>query len=493
MLDLSRWRADPIAFIEECLVDPDTGKAFVLTDAQRDFLKLAFTLDAMGRLKHPAMVWSQIKKSGKTTFAAIIVITMILLFGGRNALGICAANDLEQSSGRVFARIVAIIKASPLLKNEATITVNKIVFKNVYDATIIAIASDAGGAAGANPTIVSIDELWAFTTERSRRLWDELAISPARTISARLVTSYAGYHGESELLEDICKHGMALPEVAPNLRAGNGMLFHWSHVPLSPWQTPEWLAQMRRDNRPSAFMRMYENKFVSDKSAFVDMDKWDQCVHDELHPSHERQSIWIGIDASSKRDSTALVAVTYNKNTNPHTVRLIQHKVFTPPIDFEVIERVILDWHRMFIIRKAYVDPSQMVAMAQRLKKAGIPIKEFVQTPANITEATTNLFDLINAKTLLLYRDEAMRLAASRAVTVESSRGQRIDKTKAAHHVDVVVALAMAALAAVKGQAEGISCTDPIWSAAWGNSPDDPDGTGAWHMARFMDHIRKFG
>ena len=90
----------------------------------------------------------------------------------------------------------------------------------------------------------------------------------------------------------------------------------------------------------TAFMRMYENKFVSDKSAFVDMDKWDQCVHDELHPSHERQSIWIGIDASSKRDSTALVAVTYNKNTNPHTVRLIQHKVFTPPIDFEVIERV---------------------------------------------------------------------------------------------------------------------------------------------------------
>ena len=45
-----------------------------------------------------------------------------------------------------------------------------------------------------------------------------------------------------------------------------------------------------------------------------------------------------------------------------------------------------------------------------------------------------------------------MRLAVSRAVIVESSRGWRLDKLKQQHKIDVVVALSMACLAAVRGQ-----------------------------------------
>ena len=47
-----------------------------------------------------------------------------------------------------------------------------------------------------------------------------------------------------------------------------------------------------------------------------------------------------------------------------------------------------------------------------------------------------------------------MRLAISRAIIVESSRGWRFDKAKQTHKIDVVVALSMAALAAVRGQSE---------------------------------------
>ena len=45
-----------------------------------------------------------------------------------------------------------------------------------------------------------------------------------------------------------------------------------------------------------------------------------------------------------------------------------------------------------------------------------------------------------------------MRLAVSRAIIVESSRGWKLDKLKQQHQIDVVVALSMAALAAVRGQ-----------------------------------------
>ena len=50
---LVRWRASPIAFIEEMLHDPETGRPFVLLEAKRAFMRHAFTLDRNGRLALP--------------------------------------------------------------------------------------------------------------------------------------------------------------------------------------------------------------------------------------------------------------------------------------------------------------------------------------------------------------------------------------------------------------------------------------------------------
>ena len=234
---LARWRSDPIAFVEHVLCNPETGRPFVLSEAERWFLKFAFTLDERGRLKYPELVFGAIKKSGKTTLAAIIMLTMVLLYGGRFAEGYCVANDYEQAASRVFAMIKRIVEASPLLRGIAKLTTDRVTFP-ALGATIIAIASDAAGAAGANPTISCFDELWGFVSERSRRLWDEMITSPARKISCRLTVSYAGFTGESGLLEELYKRGMALPEVGPSLHAGSGMLFAWHTEPIAPWQTP---------------------------------------------------------------------------------------------------------------------------------------------------------------------------------------------------------------------------------------------------------------
>jgi hypothetical protein len=38
---------------------------------------------------------------------------------------------------------------------------------------------------------------------------------PTRKISCRLVVTYAGFSGESVLLEELYRRGMALPEVGP--------------------------------------------------------------------------------------------------------------------------------------------------------------------------------------------------------------------------------------------------------------------------------------
>jgi phage terminase large subunit-like protein len=62
------------------------------------------------------------KKSGKTTLAALVMITIILLYGGRFAEGYCVANDLEQAVSRVFTMVCRIVEASPLLRAIARIT-----------------------------------------------------------------------------------------------------------------------------------------------------------------------------------------------------------------------------------------------------------------------------------------------------------------------------------------------------------------------------------
>jgi hypothetical protein len=110
---LTRWRRNPISFIQQCLRDPDTGKPFKLLDAERRFLAHAFQLGDDGRLLYPEQIYACPKKSGKTTFAAIHALTTTLLFGGRYPEATICANDLEQARGRVFEMIKRIVECSP--------------------------------------------------------------------------------------------------------------------------------------------------------------------------------------------------------------------------------------------------------------------------------------------------------------------------------------------------------------------------------------------
>jgi hypothetical protein len=253
---LARWRADPAAFIETVLYDPETGALFKLLDAEKQFLAHAFKTGRTGRLRYPEQVYACPKKSGKTGFAAMHMLTTILLFGGSFPEGYALANDQEQAQSRVFEAIKRIVEASPLLRREAKVMADKITFPAFASATIRTLASDYQSAAGANPVISCFDELWAYSSERARRLFDEMVPPPTRKIACRLTVTYAGFEGESVLLEELYKRGMKQPEVGPSLHAGDGILMAWHHEPVAPWQTQDWLDEMRRSQRPNQYLRM---------------------------------------------------------------------------------------------------------------------------------------------------------------------------------------------------------------------------------------------
>ena len=456
---LQRWRTRPIYFIEQVLRDPETGQPFELYEAQKQFFEHCWDRDTNGRAVYPEQCVGAPKKTGKTTIGGIHLLTTTCLYGGRFAEAYCVANDFEQAQGRVFQQIKRIIECSPYLKDEVNITQSRITFPQT-GAVIQAIASgDAAAAAGGHPVISSFDELRGYTSERSRRLWDEMIPVPTRMFSVRLTTTYAGFSGESVLLEELYNRGMAQPEIAPNLHAGDGLLMAWHHEPIAPWQTQEWLDEMRRTLRPNQYLRMIENRFVSSENTFVSMAAWDRIVNPSLGimPPTKQAQVFIGIDASVKHDSTAIVVVARDGTGESRFYRLVNHYIFHPspdaPLDFEAtIERTVLDLCKKYYVVQVLFDPYQMASTSQRLVKAGVPIEEFPQSSPNLTAATQNLYELIQSQQLVV-SDAEMRLAVSRAVALETSRGWKISKDKQTHKIDVVVALAMACHAAV-------TCTD---------------------------------
>jgi len=381
---LLRWRRNPVAFIERHLVNPETGKLFKLLEAEKQFLRLALTLGPDGRLLYPELVFGAIKKSGKSAFAALVVLIVLLLFGGPYAEAYCVANDYQQAQDRVFAVCCRIVEASPLLRGEARIGADKITFP-ATGATITALASDYAGIAGGHPVISVFDELWAYTSERARRMYDELVPVPTRKISCRLVVSHAGF-----------------------------------------------------------------------EDAFIAMDDWDACVDPGVAPVLQEKAlrVHVGVDASVKHDTTAIVAVTFDRE-DQH-VRMVNHRIFQPskrePLDFEAtIEATLCEFMQRYAVCSVHYDPFQMAAVAQRLQAAGVPMHEFPQTADRLTAIGSGLLELVKSRSLVVYPDADIRLAISRAVAVETPRGWRIAKDKASHKIDVVVALAMAAHAAVQG------------------------------------------
>jgi hypothetical protein len=487
---LERWRSAPAAFVEECLCDPETGQPYRLLPAERAFLDHAFRTGDDGRLLYPEQIYSCGKKGGKTHFNAMHLLTTVLLFGGRNAEATICANDLEQSIGRVFQAVKSIVEASPLLKSEAKITQDRITFPSI-GATITAVASDFAGAAGGNANVASFDEAWAYTSERSRRLWDEMVPPPTRKIALRLTTTYAGFEGESTLLEELLKRGTAQPLVGKDLHAGDGILCFLTHEPIAPWQTQSWLDQMRQQLRANAFIRMIENKFVTTESTFCDMEWWDACVDPALRPEllgGTMMPTWLGIDASVKHDSSAVVAVTFDDKTKK--VRLVAHRVFQPtpdkPLDFEAtIESTVREFARRFSVRSVHYDPYQMAAVAQRLQASGIRMREYPQSVPNLTAMGSNLYELIKSGDLAVYPDDALRLAVSRTIALDTPRGIRLAKEKTSHKIDVVIALAMASLHAVE------QATRPLPLIGLGGRAFNRDGmTVADSVSGFFDKFK---
>ena len=110
----------PIHFIDKLVKKNELGHPFRLSDHQREVLRLAFAFDQDGRLPYDTIVYSCIKKSGKTTLNGALTLAWGFTQEAPNEI-LILANDLEQTLARVFRTMEGIIQHNPELQREAEV------------------------------------------------------------------------------------------------------------------------------------------------------------------------------------------------------------------------------------------------------------------------------------------------------------------------------------------------------------------------------------
>jgi hypothetical protein len=114
-------------------------------------------------------------------------------------------------------------------------------------------------------------------------------------------------------------------------------------------------------------------------------------------------------------------------------------------------------------------------------------MREYPQSVPNLTAIGANLFELIKSGGLVVYPADDLRLAVSRTIALETPRGLRLAKEKTSHKIDVVIALAMAALHAVEqGSFEQVLVWPEFWPKVCGDRwSGEVDGG---HIARGAEY-----
>lgn len=418
------------------------------------------------RLPYSRILWSDVKKSGKTELSYGVHLWFGLFVdvpGEQYVL----ANDFEGAKSRVWRALEEGLKKNPLLKENKDWRVIGSQISITNGTTIKAIATDYRGEAGSNHSLATVDEPWGVIHDSGLKLMTEFGPVPTRENSTIFYTGYQGFEGQSEFwhnLIDEAKAGEPVPELM-HIEDGDGnpacwrngrMFLFWNHKGMQPWHTAEYYTEERRayKGRLNEFIRVHENRRVKNATAFCSEEQWDKLLDPELralNPLGDTRSIVLGVDAATKHDCCALAATTWNAEKK--RVELVYSKIWYPDdgqiVLIDTIGPEIVRLHQTFYVAAVYYDPFQMAAIAEMCKRVGVEMVEFPQTSRRL-QSDTLLHDLLWGGNFAHYGDPELKQHITNALTKETERGQRIVKELTIKKVDGAVATAMSALGTVE-------------------------------------------
>lgn len=409
--------SDPISWMErefyipETRNDPKLKGRLKLVDYQKDAIREALSKDENGLYKYSIIVWSDIKKSIKSTIAAAVNLwgTEFSEWGERYVV----ANDLKQADSRVNYYIRRAIQLNPRLAKKYKFNGYRITAPN--GSFIEAIPIDPSGEAGSNADQVTFSELWGANESAKQTMWAEMTLSPTKYgRSFRWIESYAGFAGESKLLYSLYELGVTngrllWPDRLYDVTEGEPtplelyvneearMLCLWNTQPRCPWQLKAYYKSESSVLLPNQFDRMHRNKWVTNEETFVHPEWIDACIRSQADwPTYDqrRHPMIISLDAGVSGDNFGLWMGCRHPNF-PDDVCTVFIQRWIPPtggkIDFQGTdekpgpEKVIEKLTKEYNVVQINYDPYQLHDLATRMKKKGITwFKDFPQGPKRL-------------------------------------------------------------------------------------------------------------
>ena len=417
----------------------ETRKPIIIEDWQE---KLILNhLFKSNKIYHLAVI-GLTKKDGKSTLAALIALHK-LMFGPDFSEIYILANDLEQAQATVFSKIIRAIELNQRLLLRLNLTENLISYE-AKGSFIKVLPADFKGSFGTGASLVIFDELWAYESERARRLFEAFTENPTRPDFLTLVVSHAGYDKES-LLYDLYKIGIS-PDKPKDY------FFLWSHKNLASWKTKDFLDRQR--NRPgmrkNVYRRLYKNEWTEPGEKFITSVEYNRCVNPDLRPSlpDKKLLIWVGVDASVSGDTSAVSVVTKTLNNK---IRLVGYRIWKPNRKNKMnLERTIGDYlrelYRGYLVIKIMYDPYQLHSLMTGLFEEGLPVEELAQTQKSTSSFSAMLYECIKYGNFEVFPDDSLAYYFTNAGVKENALGFRLVK-QSGKKIDIVVASAMATYA----------------------------------------------
>lgn len=381
---------------------------------QKRILHHLFTIRQNGKLPYNRMVWSQIKKSGKTTIAAAILAWAACELESPNYF-LVLANSKQQSVGRIFQAAVPTLRA---LGHKVPLALNSRPFIRCKNGTDIeVIANNFEDQSGAGYGGVFGSEIWSFVTERDVRLLEELPPIPTRNISFNYWETYAGFKNESKVLlqyhgqifkdtdeKEATRRARPVPGLEDIVTLSNsgdiipacwhipetGLFYFNDHERRMPNQLGEageiyYAGEKALALRESAYIRLHENRWQDSEGGFL-LSEWiERSISNDL-PNNLAPMV-VAIDASrGRRDCVAIVGV--NQEFERYRTKFV--KIEQPQgSDFDLDQMVGEEIWRLF--RQGLIYRREGLPHEQALVNAGkVPIEVWYD-PYQMHQVAINL------------------------------------------------------------------------------------------------------
>ena len=422
------------------------------------------------------------KKNGKSTIGAAVAFYRLFRHDYEPDCSpeelYLLASDKEQASWIMFDKVRKACARDYRLAERVRVTKDWIERKD--DWGVLRVLPCDASCAGLNPSGVFADELWLYRYERMREVWEELTTVPTRLDPINLVVSYAG-QSEDCLLYDMYARGLAklglttqeaeqlgvlyAPEGHDAREVDKKFFFYCSHVNEASWVDAAYLEGQRKNLRRPTYLRLHENRWSAGSEAFCTSAQLDRCfdrakAHGVARGMPLASEAYVGIDAGTHHDCTAMAMVSPCEVDGQPAVRLLDHAVFVPPgggaFDLSEIATVVKGWQALHNIAMVRYDQYQMVRVAQELELAGLSLEPYGQTVTNLVRMCATLHEHVTQARLLLYESDEVRQHILNAHTKEHPQGWRLVKQTVKRKIDLAVALAMAVQECADAQAAGV-------------------------------------